>query len=146
MLDSHLFLPLTGIPITQGIANPAPGAQFSFNVTGQCIVLITSITFRLQTDANAANRYARILFNDGTRDVIFVQPMHVQTTGLTRDHNFFIGASNCQLLIGGTQYQSSLPSHLWFKDNGTVASSVAGMQAGDQLSNIAISYQRLFYL
>lgn len=130
------------------IAQPAAGGGFAFELDAQYEWAIRAVYFELTTGAGAPVR-TPILAYQGPDAIPWCQfPLPaVQGTGharwqyvLTVDEE---GASTITLFGGGKRIHVPLP-HLWLPGGWTLAVSIDGVQAADQLGNIRLYvWQRL---
>lgn len=126
--------------IVQG-ANPGAGLTFSLTDTGQFVSRLISVAFLLTTDANVANRFVSVQYDDGN-GLIFIRAGAAVT----------FPANSTQLFSGwvggpagasatGTPVFFSLPNV--FLDPGRkVTIGVTNIQAGDTLTGIILGFER----
>lgn len=122
------------------IPNPAAGAGFTRVVPGGWVERLIACHFQLATDANAANRGAVLLFEDGDGNILaYVGPVVQQTATNTFQHSYArgLGASYAQL----ARVVTPLPQ-IDLLAGWRTTLTVANVRAGDQLSNIRLTIER----
>lgn len=123
------------------VASPAAGANAQIVVPGQFATRLIAITFRLVTDANAANRIATVDYQDGAGNTFVSSGASaVQTASLTQD---YFGDTE----RGVAEWNTNTP--VWFPiadvilmPGRIVQVTVANKQATDQLSRIFAVFER----
>lgn len=119
------------------VANPAAGANFSATVPPGVAWEVISVELRLTTSAVVANRQTNLVFTDPTGlelGRLYYGAAVAASTVATITYMQGIGTSQ-----GGSIGFQSLPSpSLPLLAGGTVATSISGIDTGDQLSNIAL--------
>lgn len=132
-LSTEIFDILTLTP-----ANPALGANFSLAVDSNARWQVISIHFKLNVDANAANRLPSIEGFDGTNIIHRQRPLNIQTAAIDADYD-------CNVATGSSYEEASilaisipLPDHFYLQAGDSIRITVLGMLAGDQLENIII--------
>lgn len=127
------------------VAAPAAGAQWTWTIDPSAQSEILAIYFSLVCDATVANRYVSVHFTDaGANSCYRTNPPVAQTAGQTRAYFGAIGA-----VIPAVPYpnalQINLPSDFIMGPLYNLTSIVDGMVAGDQFSDVWITYLRAFY-
>lgn len=122
----------------------APGAGVGYTAVLQRYAWwrLIAVTFDLVADANAANRYVQIQYPDGTavpvaRDISAFAQVASKTV-------HYSGALD-QLVAqdGATNVTAQFRlSGLWLEVGRSVVIAIAGVQVGDQLSNIRMTFDR----
>jgi hypothetical protein len=117
-------------------ANPAAGADWSFTITAGGT--LQSVTARLVTSATAANRTPQLVVTDGAGHTVALSPAApAQPASATATYQWS-ATSPSQAATGATV---TLPVPALTAAVGwTVATTTAGIQAGDQWSNIVIAF------
>ena len=128
---------------TDGASIPAAGAEFSFVCGDYDFWRLIAIYFEITTDANAANRLVTVQYpqrgglspvKDGAGLVITANTTSQQFSGsLTR---------------GVAEWATNTPvffplSGLWLEAGRVVKIDVDNIQAGDQLANILLTFDRV---
>jgi hypothetical protein len=122
-------------------ANPAVGAELDVPVPGHQQWRLVYGTLRLTTDANVANRFVLLqLRSPAGTPVLSISPNTALAASATRVYNYF----------AETTKTAQISSHatIGIPENGIVLPgwslhwSVAGIQAGDQISNIDLLIER----
>jgi len=126
-------------PITP--AAPAAGANFTTTLDVNFQSLIHAITFRLVTDANAANRYPGISFTYPTGEVFIFMPGTAITASTTANVYLLPGLGTA-VSYTANRYCSGLPTDFYVPRGTVVASYIANIQAGDQLSVMSVVLRR----
>lgn len=120
---------------------PAAGGGFSLTNPGRIGWLLLGVTFRLVTDANAANRFVRVEADDGSGTIYsrngFAQAV---TAGTTAFFTFQGSRGSSDWNANNEAYLPLQP--LLFAPGHKLLISIAGVQAGDQLSQIALMFER----
>jgi hypothetical protein len=120
------------------VANPAAGANMSVLPSSSQYWEVHSVSFRLVTDANVANRRVALRLNDvgsvmlgrwvGSTD---------QAASLTRDY-VFTYAANIAVESENNILHINMPQDLVVAQTNRLVTSITNIQAGDQISNIRI--------
>lgn len=119
------------------VPSPAAGANFSTVVVGAGFARILAVTFRLVTDATVATRRAFVhVFSVAAGfPTLLARSANTQTASLSRDYYFahwgFAG------FIGSSEIFDPLPP-IGVVSGGSIASAVASLQGGDQISQIQV--------
>lgn len=148
MTDGYGFASQPAIPWKYNctlIANPAPAAEINFMIPNNALWEITEIGFRLITSAVAGNRLVLITTssntaNAGLQEVSNACAEQVQVPSFsalyrfTRNpHNFYAAAIPAVF--------ASIDAKLIMTPGDTFKTVTTGLAAGDQYSNIYISYR-----
>lgn len=119
------------------VANPAVATDLEVTSTGGFFWLLRSVVFTLTTDATVADRHVALETTDGTNVYWRAAAGEVQAASLAHDYSAYPGADGS--LTAGTVRGIPLdafgqvipPGHILRTDT-------ANLQAGDQLSGIAL--------
>lgn len=130
------------------VANPAAGANASVKLGGQLVGnalwwRLVGVTFKLTTDANAANRYTTVEYQGGDGVAFMADSATVLVTANTTAQRF-----NGKLGQGVAEWNTGTDvlfnlSGLWLELGTTVVLNVASIQVGDQLSAIRLTFDRV---
>lgn len=134
MLDARL---LRTVPI----AAPAAGAEWSQTVPGGEVWRPVAVVMTLVTDANVAARRPRLVYDDGTTQLVRVQT--AQGPGATQafTYSFAVGLGYSQ--AGGTaQDESTGIPDIPLQGGWRIRSSTVNLQVGDQYSVITLLVSR----
>lgn len=124
------------VPVTK----PAVGAGFVYTVS-RYWEISDSLSFRLVTDGNAANRQVTVNVNDGGGVLLAsFAAAAVQAASLTRDYVFLPNYSAPSGPVGGVYNTPWYQGLLQPSFNITLV--IGAVQAGDQVSNIRLSQER----
>lgn len=134
----HTLNQLRISPRTVTVSSPAAGANFSYSFESRQWNLVSSISFRLVTDATAVNRQVILVFVSGSNIPVFIPAPGVQTASETVDYSFFIGAGSGYDASDNNVMSAPLPLRNLFEGPESVTSSINNIAAGDQLSRIII--------
>jgi hypothetical protein len=122
------------------LPNPAVSTGFTYTVS-QYWELIDSLSFRLVTDANAANRQVLVTVNDGGGTLLAAfPPATVQAAAATVDYCFLAGVSAFLATAGGVSVSPIY--HGLLQPNFNVTVTIAAKQVGDQVSRIRFNNER----
>lgn len=123
------------------VAKPAVALGFTYTVSSLYWELIDSLSFRLVSDANAANRQVLVTVNDGSGVPLAAFPAaSVQAASLTNDYYFLASLSNFNTTVSTV---STNPIYTGFlQPTFTVVVTVGAVQAGDQISRIRLNLER----
>lgn len=123
-------------------ADPAVATKFEMVKMPGWHWRLRALKFRLTSDANAVNRYARINFReDSGMDPFFVTSNTAQAASVFRDYSFICGGSSLDS-VSVNDIQVPMPYDLHFPDNFMFEIVIYNIQVGDQLSAISIYYDR----
>lgn len=123
-------------PLLQSIAgaNPAAGAEFSVTVPAGAFWVFHALRVNFVADANPATRQVRIIFDDGTNEVLTIAQSSAITAGVTG----WISAGafadrGAQVLTGSgaTLYHIPVPPALPLGPGYRIRSSTDAIQVGD---------------
>ncbi len=124
-------------------SSPAAGANMAISVPAFEIWKIHIVTFRLVTDANVANRRVHLRFIPTLGAIIEALTEVDQPASLTRNYTFakygYLPSTN-----NNTEIIAPLPHELFVTPEGTINTAILNIQAGDQISNIKIMYERFY--
>lgn len=122
--------------VTQAVANPAAGVDFTTNSAGTRGLLAVFAT--LVTSATVANRLPALQVVDGAGHVVASLPASsVQAAGLTETYLWAVGNP---FSSGQNANFAPLPSGLVVAPTWTVKAVTAAIQATDQWSNIVLTF------
>jgi hypothetical protein len=135
------FLYARGWPELVTGSTPAAGSGFTLTNPGQFGWLLTCATFRLVTDANVANRFVTLDYDDGN-GVIFCRNTFPQAVTASTTAVFSFQADR-----GSSDWSAnndaSLPLKAHFFEPGQkVQVNIANVQAGDQIDRIRLIMER----
>lgn len=129
-------------------AVPAAGASFSQALGGTAFPggyrwRLVGITWKLSTDANAANRYTTVEYLDGDGVAFMADGAGTVATANTTNQRF-IGS----LRHGPSDFAANTDvffplSGLWLGSGHTIKINVANIQVGDTLTVIKLTFDRL---
>jgi len=132
---------LRGSLTSQGVANPAAGAEWSFTTFNPARTHLLSVRGLLTTSAVAGNRSARIRFSDALGNVIGdFGPARTQAAGRAYTYNGAVNAQGADDTTTAFESYFAIP-RLQLGGAYTVGSITAGIDAGDQWSNIRLTYE-----
>lgn len=100
-----------------------------------------AITFRIVTDANVANRYPGISCTFPTGEAFIFMPATAITASLTTNVYLLPGLGTA-VSFAANRYCSGLPTNFYVPPGTVIASFVANIQAGDQISLQAVVMRR----
>ena len=119
--------------------DPAAGSQFTFAPSVGVRFRIIGVTMTLTTSATVANRFFRLAVTSGGNPVYVAQ----DTTAITASQTVIILVGPPMLAtIGVTTRIMPLAPDTVIGPDTTMATSIGGLAAGDQLSGIAIFVER----
>lgn len=124
--------------ITIRPADPAAGANFSYNVPDGQRLHIIGVQFKITTAIAVANRLARLCGVDATGSFICCLPAQEQVASLTRIYNFSIGSLSQAEVASLPYIQTALCHDLFLRDDEALESSVITLQAADAITDITI--------
>lgn len=131
-----------GHAFTEVVAVPSPPVDSGFTYTvSRYWEISDSLSFRLVTDANAANRSLLVSVLDGSGTLLAAfAPLTVQTASLTRDYVFLPNFNASTGPFNGV-YLSPWYEGL-LQPQFSIVLTIAAKQAGDQVSNIRLNQER----
>lgn len=123
------------------ITTPGAGQQASYTIPGYAEFEIIALTCTFSTDANVTNRLMRWIFDNGTLDLAYALSPIVQAQSLTFGYTFWRE-------LGATVSPATGPvmvplGALRMLPGWRMRTSVTGIQAGDQLSNLMCTARRI---
>lgn len=120
---------------------PAAGASFSLTVPGAFDTRLLSITYRLVTDANAANRAVTVDYDDGNGQLFAREGAGlVVTANTTQDFAGNVGRGVAEWAANTIVFHPLAESIL--EGGQKIQINVANIQVGDQLSRIVLKLER----
>lgn len=134
-LDVSIFAIQTALQ-----ANPAAGADFDISVIPALRCELLSINFTFTTDANAADRIVRIKTISDTFSCNYSITPVLQPASKAFFYNFGVGLPAINLSAINS-VQGGLPIGMFFEYTDDLESDIAGIQVGDQISNIRYRYR-----
>lgn len=136
-----LVMAMTGgfTELTPG--NPAAGAGFTYTNNTGVAQSLQSVSYNLLTDATVANRFARIEILDSTGKIVGFSGQLGSGTPASSTLTFFAAqGAGSPTFTGVAGFQSvGLPAIL-VQPGWQVQLSVSAMDAGDQISNIVMTF------
>lgn len=128
----------------ENVSDPAAGADASFTFPADQTWLVVGLMFKLVCDTGVANRTQVIIHEDPSGNEARHQPINfTQTASVTRKYN---GAPDYPSLgndTGVSTINYSLPI-IYAEGGDKLKIVVTNKESGDQLSDIAITCQRVF--
>lgn len=121
-------------------ASPAVATNYIGAVPVNARSTLAMISFRIVADANAANRYCEIQLHRGSDVYILGNSLHAQALSEDRTYLGFHGCVNPSI-TGDLKYLFGLPDIPLFLEGDTVRIIVTGIQAGDQLSDVKLTWK-----
>lgn len=120
---------------------PAAGANFSLTTPGRAGWKLLSLTFKLVTDANAANRSVTVDADDGNGKLFASNGMQgVVLASTTALFSFQANRGTSEANVNNQLFVPLLP--VIFEGGQKLQINVLNKQAGDQLSNIVAMFER----
>jgi hypothetical protein len=123
---------------------PAAGASFSLTSPGRAGWLLIAVTFRLVTDANVADRAVTVDYDDGNGSLMasngFGAVVAASTTELFA---FQANIGQAAWNTRGQAFAPLLPAE--FQGGQKLKINVLGIQVGDQLDRIVMTFLRREY-
>ena len=117
------------------VTNPGVFSNWSYTPSPRRIEQVISVQFLLTTDANAANRQARILIKDSTGEILRIDNDQVTPASLVETIQYLQGGGGFTQV--GTIY-AVWPTTIILPIGGTISTSIQFMQAGDEITDIRI--------
>jgi hypothetical protein len=125
----------TGLMNAVNVANPAAGADWNFQTNAIERSRIIAIRAQLAASATVANRTPAIRVRDAAGDVMFIAGNNNnQVASATQGYSYGQGVPLGQ--SSATEFFAPLPDNLVIAGGQQIGSITAGIQAGDQWSNI----------
>jgi hypothetical protein len=125
-----------------GVA-PAAAADFTLPMDSRYITRVLAVTCRLVSDANAANRSVRVLYEDSAGNVLALAGTSLQqAASKTVDYSFLVGVG-AALTVTDLQSTAPLPA-MFLRGTDVLRIDNVNAQAGDQLSRVFVTVERFF--
>jgi hypothetical protein len=123
------------------VAKPAVGGGFVYKNDGQYWEYIDALSFQLVTDSNAANRLVTLTVADGQGTALATVPSAAALTASKTGQYTYL--DNYSASTGATDgpFLNVFPG-VWLQPDYTVTVAIAGVQVGDQVSNIRVYAER----
>lgn len=122
-------------------ANPAAGAGFSLVMDGRYISRLIAATFTLTTSAVVASRFVTVDYDDGNGKILVSRGAAVGVTaGSTQKFAADMARSGSEWNTGSTVFFGLYDFML--EPGRKLLINVANIDAGDQLSNLVLSFER----
>lgn len=138
-MDNHNPLDINVFDIFSRTAtNPSAGANFSLAVLPRAREQLIYISFKLITDANAANRLIQI------GALINSIPFYTSNAGTaeiaSRDYDYYFNIGIGSSFTGGSTDDVNAPLNAQFflEDDDTITITITDIQVGDQISDIRL--------
>lgn len=123
--------------ISEQVANPAAGAEWSVTVPTGSVWRVRSIYSQLVTSATVANRLTSVVMKDAAGNIFFQSFLTgAQTAGGTWTIVFSVNAPNTTL--GSFNNSELFIPDVVLPEGAVVISKSSGLQAGDQYSAISL--------
>jgi hypothetical protein len=132
-----------GLPDYQMRANPAAGANFTEEISGSFYTRLITVSVRLVTDLNVANRTLRLEFRDNQDNVFAVcgNPVTYPASS-TEDYFFSVFQPRGEWEVSAANL---VPLHpLLLPPTFDFRIAVTNIQATDQLSRIRFVWERFY--
>jgi hypothetical protein len=122
-------------------ATPAVASGFTYTNDGLYWEYIDSVSFKIVTDSNAANRAVTLTVKDGTGAALATVPTAAALTASKT--GLFSYLENYSAITGATDgpFLGPMPG-VWLQPQFSIVVAIGGVQVGDQLSAIRIYAQR----
>lgn len=124
------------------VAQPAAGAQAIYTMPDGEVIgrLLVGVQFTLATSATVTNRSISfaIYLADGTTEVMHVTNAAVQAATVTNVCAF--GVTMAHLSATGGRASTPMPDHLRIPGGWKIATRVANIQVGDQISAVNLLF------
>ena len=115
--------------------SPAVATGFTYKNTGTQWQLIDSISFRLVSDGNAANRQVKLVYADADGVALATLPTaSVQTASLTWDYTWSTDFDTFNTVVSLALTSPLL--NIFLQPGFQIIVSIGSVQAGDQISRI----------
>jgi len=140
-MDAPIYFPDQSVgAITRLVgANPAAGANFTYTIPTAENWLINSVCFQLLTNATVATRRPQFTAGLGATFSLFTTETTGQTASQTLQWAFMLG--HLETATTDARVGKNLP-YVLLTAGLTLYIQITAMQAGDQLSNIIIMYEK----
>lgn len=123
------------------VAQPAAGANASDTIDGRWLSRLISVSFRLVTDANVANRFVSCDIQDGNGGLVIMQGNFTSVVaGKTAVYSYGRKQDNTQDATG--LFLTAALDDFFLEPGRVVVLNIHGVQVGDQLSRIILGYER----
>jgi len=126
----------TLIPVSQTVANPAAGAEWTFTVPAGTKYYLKSLNYTLVTSATVATRISQILIDDGTRTLYKSEVNQTQAASLTTVYSGASGILDTTATVQSAHV--SLPTDMALAAAWRVRTSTTAIQVADQYSAITL--------
>ena len=123
-------------------ADPAAGTNVTFVVPIVARIQIIGVTFNLVTDANVASRFPIVFATPIARTFGLTGPTSPQTATQNVTHHFSLTGSQSLLFAAQNLATVPLSASLILRTGDILNISIAGLQAGDQISSVLIRYKQ----
>lgn len=123
----------------QTVADPSPGASYSFNTNTALKTRLVALSFRLVTGATVGDRRCYIQLSESGVTYLKTGAGVNQAASLTVDYSCYPGAMSD--LVFGTLANISFPPDLWIEPGTSFSISATGLTATDQFSNLNIRWE-----
>lgn len=121
--------------------SPAAGANFALANSGLQDSRLLSVTFKLVTDANAANRYVSVDYNDGNGHLFVRNGIQgAVTAGTTALFSFNSHRTVSEANANNEVFAPLQPALI--QSTQSIGINIVNIQAGDQLSQIVMLWER----
>jgi hypothetical protein len=132
-----------GLPIYETRANPAAGAQFTETIDGNFLTRLVTLSVRIVTDANAANRTLRLEYLDTQGNVFAVAGNPVTyPANSTEDYFFDVWQGQGEWEVNAANLVPLKP--LLLPPTFAFRIAVNNIQATDQLSRIRFTWEQFY--
>lgn len=120
--------------------NPAAGADWSQTVPAGEAWELVSLRFSLVTDATVATRVVKVTLDDGANVFAVIRAASTHVASLTQNYTYARGVTD--IVLNSNEVLTPLPSGLILPAGYRISSSVALLQAADDLSAPVFNYIR----
>lgn len=123
--------------------SPAAAADFTLAMDGRFTTRVLAVTARLVADANAANRFVRVVFEDAAGNVLAATAAGTaQTANQTIDYSFLANVAGTSVATALAQVAPLPP--IFLRPTDVLRIDNANAQAGDQLSRVFVTLERFY--
>lgn len=136
--------PETAILRTFTVANPAVATDWTFTVPGESVLGVFTISARLVTDGNAANRIPVLRVTDGATALFRVGVGAALTATTTTDLSWLPEIGYRDTATNANTQMIGLPP-LYMAAGAQIIVATTALQVGDQWSNITVSAYEVFH-